>query len=113
MELPHVEHRGKSRFSIFRGLGLYHGFVCRSGTFRRGSAKLWCNRHGAKPGGRSERDRKRPEGSAATAAAHQRPDSSAVQVMENVTRLIPVIAETKEVGYAFLLRCSSYGGQVG
>jgi hypothetical protein len=95
VELPHVEHVGKSRFSILGRLGLAYRFICarrrwrrwarrrlgRNGTFRREPTKLRGSNWHAADVDRSERDRKRFQGSADTAAAHIRPDGSAVQVI--------------------------------
>jgi hypothetical protein len=96
VELPHVEHVGKSRFSILGGFGLAYRFICArrrrrwrcprrrlgyNGTLWRSSTKRWSNWRGAKSGDRPERDRKRFQGSTDSAAAHIRPDGSAVQVI--------------------------------
>jgi len=89
----HVEHLGKSRYSIVHRLGHTCRFICarrrrrrarrrfgRNGTFRRGPAKRCYNWRGGNVG-RPERNRKRFQGSPNSAAAHKRPDDSAVQVI--------------------------------
>src|ERR1700737_3349269 len=93
VELPHVEHLGKSRYSIVHRLGHTCRFIRarrrrrwarrrfgRNGTFRRGPTKRCYNWRGGNAG-RPERNRKRFQGSPNSAAAHKRPDDSAVQVI--------------------------------
>ena len=72
VELPHVEHVGKSRFSILGRLGLACRFICarrrrrrwarrrlgRNGTFRGSPTKRWSDWRRGKSGDRSERNRK-------------------------------------------------------
>src|SRR5260221_12498835 len=89
--LPHVEHLGKSRYSIVHGLGHTCRFICarrkrgRNGTFRRGrrgpTKRCYSWRVG-KYVGRPQRGRQRRQGSRAAAAAHNSPGDSAVQVMQ-------------------------------
>jgi hypothetical protein len=90
VELPHVKHLGKSRFRLLHGFGLAYRVICaswwfgRNGTFRRGrrgpSKPCYSWRVG-KYVGRPEREGKCLQGSPDTAAAHNRPDSTAVQVI--------------------------------
>jgi hypothetical protein len=104
VEVPHVKHLGKSRFRLLHGLGLAYRVICarrwlgrngpfgrvdRNGTIRRGRrgpTKRWSNWRGAKSGDRPEWDGKRLQGSPNTAAAHNRPDGAAVQVIARRTR---------------------------
>ena len=72
VELPHVEHVGKSRFGILGRLGLAYRFICarrrrrrwarrrlgRNGTFRGSPTKRWSDWRRGKSGDRSERNRK-------------------------------------------------------
>jgi hypothetical protein len=109
---PHVEHIGKSRLRILRGLGLACRFICARRTRRRarrfggngrisairwfgsngkcadqwycaGPSKRWWNEQ---CGSRSERGRKRFQDSPAGAAEHNRSGDSAVQVIAKRTR---------------------------
>jgi hypothetical protein len=54
VELSHVEHLGKNRYSIDHGLGHSCRFICarrrpgRNGKFRRSTTKRWSNWRGAK-----------------------------------------------------------------
>ena len=94
VELPHVEHVGKSRFSILGRLGLAYRFICArrrwrcprrrlgyNGTLKRISTKRRGSNWHAANVDRPERDRKRFQGSTDSAAAHIRPDGSAIQVI--------------------------------
>jgi hypothetical protein len=93
VELPHVEHFGKSksRYSIIPGLGHACRFICER---RRRTRRRW-GRNGREPTkrcawlanwrgehvGQPEQGRQRSRSSRAAAAAPKRPDGSAVQVI--------------------------------
>ena len=88
--VSHVEHRSKDRFGMSRGLGLARCLICARWSRRPGRngrpTKRWCNCRHAKSVDRPERNQKLFQGGPDTAAAHKRPDDSAVQVIGKRTR---------------------------
>src|SRR5258706_6440551 len=100
MELLRVEHLGKSRFRILRGLGLAYRFICarrrlgRNGTSRRGPTKRCCIWPVERYVGRPERDRKRFQSSPDTAPPHNRPGGSADQAITKRNRASNPTGET-------------------